>query len=96
VCEIVGGGPIPARMRSALVERQLECVIAGCHADRHLEIDHNQPIEAGGSTALWNLNRLCPHHHRHKHEHDLRLVGTGSDQRFVPAAEWSAPGDHPP
>jgi len=90
------GRLIPARLRSALVERQRECAIEGCHVDRHLEIDHNLPVEIGGPTVLWNLNRLCHHHHRHKHHHDLRLVGAGVDLRFVPASEWSPPLGHGP
>ena len=49
-----------------------ECVIAGCHVTDHLEIDHNEPVESGGPTAMWNLSRLCRHHHCHKHRHDLR------------------------
>jgi len=90
------GRLIPARLRSALLERQRECAIEGCHVDRHLEIDHNLPVEAGGPTTIWNLNRLCSHHHRHKHHHDLRLVGAGVDLQFVPASEWSPPPGHGP
>ncbi len=82
---------VSARLRSALEERYPECVIEGCHVTEHLEIDHNLPIEFGGPTALWNLSRLCGHHHRHKHLHDLRLEGTGTTQHFVPATEWTPP-----
>ena len=87
---------IPARLRTAVTEQQRECVIAGCHADRHLEIDHNLPVEHGGPSALWNLNRLCHHHHRHKHDHDLRLAGEGTDMHFVAADEWTPPPGHDP
>ncbi len=79
------GRTIPARLRSALEELQPECVIAGCHVDRHLEIDHNTPVEEGGPTALWNLNRVCHHHHDEKHARDLRIVGEGTSKRLVPA-----------
>ena len=85
------GRLIPARLRTAVEDRQPQCAIAGCHVDRHLEIDHNLPVEAGGPTAAWNLNRLCHHHHRHKHEHDLRLTGAGTDLQFVEADAWSPP-----
>ena len=78
------GRTIPARMRTALEELQLECVIAGCHVDRHLEIDHNEPVEHGGPTAIWNLNRFCHHHHDLKHRDNLRIVGDGTQKRFVP------------
>jgi hypothetical protein len=86
---------VGARMRTAVEELFAECAIEGCHLTEHLEIDHNQPVEAGGPSALWNLSRLCRHHHRHKHRHDLRLVGTGTDRRFVPAREWRPPGPAP-
>ncbi len=78
------GRRIPARVRTALEELQPECVIAGCHVDRHLEIDHNDPVEAGGVTAIWNLNRVCHHHHRVKTAGDLRIVGEGSKRVLVP------------
>ena len=89
------GRLIPARLRTAVEELFPECGIEGCHVSEHLEIDHNQPIEHGGPTALWNLSRLCRHHHRHKHHHDLRLEGTATDLHFVPANEWRPPGRAP-
>jgi hypothetical protein len=82
---------IPARLRTALEEQQPECVIAGCHVDRHLEIDHNIGVEAHGPTALWNLNRLCHHHHRMKTRERLRIVGEGTNKQLVPAGR--APPD---
>jgi hypothetical protein len=78
------GRTIPARMRTAIEALQPECVIAGCHVDRHLEIDHNVPVEEGGPTALWNLNRLCHHHHDRKTGGRLRIEGEGLHQRLVP------------
>ena len=85
------GRTIPAHLRSALDELFSECSIEGCHVNAHLEIDHNQPIEAGGLTELANLNKLCPYHHDEKHRRNLRLVGDGTQKRFVPAAEWLPP-----
>jgi 5-methylcytosine-specific restriction endonuclease McrA len=78
------GRTIPAKLRTAVEEMYHECVIEGCHVNRHLEIDHNVSIAEGGPTALWNLRRLCAHHHQYKHAHDLRLEGEGTRQRFVP------------
>jgi hypothetical protein len=78
------GRTIPARLRTALEEAQPECVITGCHVDRHLEIDHNVPVAEGGPTALWNLNRVCHHHHDLKHAQDLRIVGAGTAKELVP------------
>jgi hypothetical protein len=85
------GRNIPARLRSAVEERSPECDVEGCHVRRNLEIDHNLPVEERGPTALWNLHRLCPHHHEHKHRHKLRLVGEPGRMRFVPASEWAPP-----
>jgi hypothetical protein len=79
------GRAIPARLRTALEEMQPECVIAGCHVDRHLEIDHDFPFARGGPTELANLNRLCHHHHDLKTRNDLRIEGDGLHKRLVPA-----------
>jgi hypothetical protein len=79
------GRTIPARLRTALEECQPECVIAGCHVDRHLEIDHDTPVAEGGRTEIENLNRVCHHHHDLKHAEDLRIVGDGTSKRFVAA-----------
>jgi hypothetical protein len=81
-----------ARLVTALMELQPECVIAGCHVDRHLEIDHNFPVTLGGRTELGNLNRLCHHHHDLKTRNDLRLVGEGLHKRLVPA-DRAPPGE---
>jgi hypothetical protein len=78
------GRTIPAKLRTAVEEMFPECAIEGCHVNRHLEIDHNVPISEGGPTTLWNLRRLCAHHHEYKHAHNLRLGGEGTRQRFVP------------
>ena len=78
------GRTIPARMRTALEELQPECVISGCHVDRHLEIDHNEPVELRGPTAIWNLNRVCHHHHRIKTVENLRMVGKGTNKVLIP------------
>jgi len=85
------GRTIPAKLRTATEEVHPECDIEGCHVTRTLEIDHNLPIEEHGPTALWNLGRLCCHHHDHKHRHRLRLVGEPGRMRFVPAREWVRP-----
>jgi 5-methylcytosine-specific restriction endonuclease McrA len=78
------GRTIPAKLRTAVEEMFPECAVEGCHVNRHLEIDHNVPISEGGPTALWNLRRLCAHHHEYKHARGLRLEGEGTRQRFVP------------
>jgi len=85
------GRTIPARLRTAVEEQSQECDLEGCHVRHALEIDHNLPVEERGPTALWNLHRLCPHHHSHKHRFGLRLVGEVGRMRFVPAGEWVPP-----
>ena len=85
------GRTIPTRLRTAVEELHPECDIEGCNVTHNLEIDHNLPIEDGGPTALWNLDRLCPHDHEHKHRHRLLLVGEAGRMRFVPAHEWVPP-----
>ena len=89
------GRTIPARLRTAVDEMFPECAVEGCHVNRYLEIDHNVPISEGGPTALWNLRRLCGHHHEYKHAHNLRLEGEGTRQRFVPRGPPPA-GPAPP
>ena len=79
------GRTIPARLRTAIEELYPECVIEGCHVDKHLEIDHDTPVAEQGPTAIWNLNRFCRHHHDEKHTRNLRAVGAGTSKRFVPA-----------
>lgn len=79
------GRTIPARLRTAVEELFPECAIAGCHTNRHLEIEHNNPVSEQGPTALWNLTRVCRHHHAYKHAKNLRIEGVGTNRHFVPA-----------
>lgn len=81
---------IPAHLRTALEVRDTECAIAGCHHNAGLQIDHNQPVEAGGLTALANLNRLCWWHHLQKTIHDWRLTGPPGQRTYCTPAEWEA------
>ena len=50
---------IPAKVKTALVERDRTCVVPGCAIDCDLEIDHIKPIAAGGRSELANLCRLA-------------------------------------
>ncbi len=79
------GRTIPARVRTAVEALSPECAIQGCHTNRHLEIDHNVPVAAGGRTEIANLTGLCRPHHVYKHVHDLRIAGVGTSRYFVPA-----------
>jgi hypothetical protein len=69
------GRTIPARVRTALEERDPTCVVPGCNERRHLEIDHIVPFAEGGHTSLDNLARLCTWHHSQKTHHGYRLSG---------------------
>jgi hypothetical protein len=90
------GRNIPARLRTAVEELYPECCIDGCNVTRNLEIDHNEPIENGGATALSNLGRLCPHHHWHKHRLRLAGTGTGTRKHFVDAPSPNGQPSRPP
>jgi hypothetical protein len=59
--------------------------------NRHLQIDHDQPVEEQGPTARWNLNRLGHHHHRVKTVGKLRLDGIGLHEILVPARVATGP-----
>jgi hypothetical protein len=54
---------IPARLRSAVIERDRCCVVPGCDVENHLEIDHMVPVHETCKTRLDNLARLCRWHH---------------------------------
>lgn len=89
------GRNITARQRTTVEELYRECVVEGCHVNRHLQIDHNVPVEERGPTALWNLNRLCAWHHQEKTRLNLRLEGEGTRKRLVPASPPPPDGGRP-
>lgn len=70
------GRTIPAALRRALCERDPTCVVPGCEEHERLEIDHVEPVAAGGETSLANLARLCHWHHYLKTHHRHRLIPT--------------------
>lgn len=76
---------IPARLRRSVQERDRTCVVPGCDARHHLQIDHRLPREDGGPTELANLNLLCIWHHYLK-THRGYVLGGGPE-----AWTWSAP-----
>ncbi len=82
------GRVIPAKVRTALVERDRVCVVPNCSADRDLEIDHIRPLAAGGRTELANLCRLCRFHHYLKTHHGWRISRAGK--------RWLWEGTHGP
>ena len=84
------GRVIPAKVRTALVERDRTCVVPGCSVDTDLEIDHIRPRAAGGWTELANLCRLCHFHHYLKTHHGWRISRAG--RRWL----WEGPHGPPP
>ena len=83
------GRTLPAHLRTAIEARDPVCNIAGCETGRHLEIDHNIPVAAGGLTDFENLGRLCHHDHDRKTRHDLRRYGPPGQQRLVSKTEYA-------
>ena len=90
------GRTIPAHLRTAVETLDRVCTIEGCEVDRHLQIDHNDPVAALGRTELANLGRMCHHHHDLKTRRDLRRLGPRGRQRLVTRAEYEAAPRGPP
>ena len=74
ICNL--GRAVPARLHSALLERDRCCVVPGCAITANLEIDHRVvPFANGGPTELANLARICHHHHFLKTHEGYALEG---------------------
>jgi hypothetical protein len=79
------GRHIPARLYSALMERDPRCVVPGCTTRLGLENDHwVTDFSKGGLVSLDNIARLCGHHHRLRTHRGFRLEGGPGDWRWVP------------
>ena len=61
VCHM--GRNYPAELNTALTYRDPVCAIAGCERTQGLERHHVQAIANDGQTSLFNLRRICDHHH---------------------------------
>ncbi|HWD52129.1 MAG TPA: HNH endonuclease signature motif containing protein, partial [Acidimicrobiales bacterium] len=88
------GRAIPAALRRALDERDATCVVPGCDATTGLEIDHRiVEVKDNGPTALWNLAKLCAHHHDLRHHGGFTLAGGPGHWRWIPpGADPDPPG----
>ena len=84
------GRTIPASIRTALIERDPMCVVAGCGLREGLEIDHVEPFAQGGATSLGNLVRLCHWHHYLKTHQRHRLERSGEGWVWLGPGESSA------
>ncbi|HXX89762.1 MAG TPA: hypothetical protein VEI83_06030 [Acidimicrobiales bacterium] len=86
------GRSIPKAVAVALAERDPVCVVPRCEQATDLEIDHYQVAWAdGGRSELWNLARLCRHHHRLKTYRGFTLSGGPGAWRFTgpDGVEWT-------
>ena len=86
------GRTIPRALATALAERDPVCVVSRCGQAHGLEIDHFKVGWAdGGPSELWNLARLCQHHHRLKTYAGYTLSGGPGHWRFTSpeGVEWS-------
>jgi len=87
------GRALPAKLRTAVEERDRVCQVPTCDVTLGLEIDHIVPFAEGGPTTFENLVRLCKRHHLQKTHDGYRLKrikgARGSDPRWA----WRSPPD---
>lgn len=85
------GRAVPARVRSAIEERDPTCVVPGCDVAMGLEIDHWQ-IDFGddGPTELANLARLCHFHHSMKTYRGFKLGGGPGKWEWHPPPDFDS------
>jgi hypothetical protein len=68
------GRSLPAKLRTAVEERDRVCQVPTCDMSIGLEIDHIVPFAEGGATSFENLVRLCKRHHLQKTHEGYRLI----------------------
>jgi Domain of unknown function (DUF222) len=78
------GRTVTAAQRTALEERDPECVIDACHVRDHLEIDHVADWAVTEITTLNCLARLCCWHHYLKTHCGFTLHGEPGDWHLEP------------
>jgi hypothetical protein len=89
------GRTIPARLRTAIEQRDPTCSVPGCTVRSRLEIDHVIPFAEGGPTELANLARLCAVHH-HLKTNDGWVLGGPPGNRTWDPGPIGAPPERPP
>jgi len=90
------GRAIPAKLLTALEERDRVCQVPTCDMSVGLEIDHIKPFSEGGAASFENLVRLCKRHHLQKTHDGYRLMrreqeARERDDEKVGAWEWRRP-----
>ncbi len=80
------GRTIPAELNTALRYRDPTCAIAGCERTKGLERHHVQAVAEDGQTSLFNLRRVCEHHHDlfSHHRYTLGLPDPAGKCRLIP------------
>jgi hypothetical protein len=90
------GRGIPLALQTALDERDATCVVPGCDATTGLENDHRiVEYHQDGPMALWNLAKLCSHHHHLKHHEGFTLTGGPGHWQWIPPGGDPDPPDRP-
>jgi hypothetical protein len=98
----------PRPVELAVTVRDRNCIVAGCHHDRHTEYDHRDNYADTKRTDYQNLGLLCVRHHDEKTHRGARLeriddhwiwhpppMGRDHDSGGDAAGPWSAPvGEH--
>ena len=92
------GRHIPAKLRTAVEERDRVCQVPTCDMSIGLEIDHIVPFAEGGAASLENLVRLCKRHHLQKTHDGYRLIKIEGSKGEIGLAKeirwaWRAPPD---
>jgi len=79
------GRTLPTPLRTAIVERDRQCVVPGCDVANGLEFDHWQiDYAAGGPVSMENIARLCHYHHYLRTHQKFVLSGGPGKWRFDP------------
>ena len=86
------GRAIPAKVRTAVEERDPVCQVPTCDMTIGLEIDHIKPFAEGGAASLENLVRLCKRHHLQKTHDGYRLIKIEPSRLEPKNTEVSADG----
>jgi len=92
------GRALPAKLRTAVEERDRVCQVPTCDMTISLEIDHIKPFAEGGAASLENLVRLCKRHHLQKTHDGYRLIKIDGSKGEIGLAKeirwaWRAPPD---
>ncbi len=85
------GRALPAKLRTAVEERDRVCQVPTCDMSVGLEIDHIIPFAEGGATSFENLVRLCKRHHLQKTHDGYRLmkIEVGAPESGADSEVWS-------